>query len=52
MEFRGLDPEQARAFAARWLPACTGNDRIYRHEVFFDRSELLGAIAGAREPGS
>ena len=25
MEFRGLDTDQARAFAARWLPAWTGN---------------------------
>lgn len=24
--FDGVDPEQARQFAARWLPAWTGND--------------------------
>ena len=137
MEFRGLDPEQARAFAARWLPAWTGNrpdhlasfytedafycdpaqparvrgraallayftrllarnpdwvwtqrgslpmengflnewratipaggrsleidgvctvqlrdGRIYRNEVYFDRTELLRALAGAHETGA
>jgi hypothetical protein len=43
MQFDGMSIEEAQAFAARWLPAWSGN----RPEllVSFDRSEMLRALA-------
>jgi len=53
MTFEGLDQESARSFAEKWLPAWSGNRpellaSFYTDDAFFDRSELLRAIAGSK----
>jgi hypothetical protein len=47
MEFSGYDALQARTFAERWLPAWS-DGLIARNLVYFDRAELLRAIAEVR----
>jgi 2-hydroxychromene-2-carboxylate isomerase len=49
--FRGLSPEQAKAFAERWLPAWTGNDpdrllSFYATEAFYADPHVKAGIEG------
>ena len=51
MEFRGLDPEQAHAFAATWLPAWTGNRpehlvSFYTDDVFYSDPAIPSGVRG------
>jgi hypothetical protein len=51
MEFRGLDPDQARAFAAEWLPAWTGNRpehlvSFYAEDTFYSDPAVPKGVRG------
>lgn len=52
--FSGLDHEEARAFADRWLPAWTGNDperllAFYTEDAFYSDPAVPGGIEGRVE---
>ncbi len=49
--FSALDAEEARAFAARWLPAWTGNDperlvSFYAPDVYYSDPALAHGVRG------
>jgi hypothetical protein len=51
MQFEGLDPEQARAFAEKWLPAWTGNDperlvSFYTDDAFYSDPAVPAGVRG------
>ncbi|MCA9689525.1 MAG: nuclear transport factor 2 family protein, partial [Myxococcales bacterium] len=51
MNFTGTDPEAARAFASRWLPAWTGNDparlaAFYTDDAFYADPVVPGGVVG------
>jgi hypothetical protein len=50
-EFSGYDTDQARLFAAAWLPAWTGNDpqqlaSYYTHDTFYSDPQVPNGIRG------
>ena len=51
MEFTGLDADAARAFAARWLPAWTGNEperlaAFYAGDAFYSDPAIPEGVRG------
>lgn len=49
--FQGLDEDEAREFAARWLPAWTGNDperlaAFYTDDAFYADPGVPGGVQG------
>jgi len=51
MQFTGLDPQEARAFAARWLPAWTGNQperllAFYTDDAFYSDPAIPDGVRG------
>ncbi|MDP3939641.1 MAG: nuclear transport factor 2 family protein [Deltaproteobacteria bacterium] len=51
MSFSGLNADEARAFAARWLPAWTGNDpgllvSFYSVDAFYADPAIPGGVRG------
>jgi hypothetical protein len=51
MQFTGLDAQEARAFAERWLPAWTGNqpERLadfYADDAFYRDPAIPGGVRG------
>ena len=51
MEFRGLDPDAARAFAAGWLPAWSGNRpellaSFYTDDVYYSDPAVPQGVRG------
>ena len=51
MEFQGMNPADARAFAERWLPAWTGNDperlvAFYTDDVFYSDPAMPAGVRG------
>lgn len=54
MEFQGLNADEARAFAARWLPAWTGNDparlvSFYTEDAFYADPAVPDGVRGREE---
>jgi hypothetical protein len=50
-EFDGMDPEQAREFASRWLPAWTGNEperlaAFYTEDAFYADPGVPDGVEG------
>jgi hypothetical protein len=51
MRFQGLDAQQARAFAEKWLPAWSGNDperlvAFYTDDVFYSDPAIPDGVRG------
>jgi hypothetical protein len=51
MQFTGMDAEQAKAFADRWLPAWTGNDPerlagFYADDAFYADPAIPSGVRG------
>jgi hypothetical protein len=51
MQFEGFDKDEARAFAAKWLPAWTGNDpkrlaSFYHPDAFYSDPAIPGGVRG------
>ena len=51
MEFTGLDADAARAFAPRWLPACTGTEperlaAFYAGDAFYSDPAIPEGVRG------
>jgi hypothetical protein len=53
MDFHGLQPEQARAFAEKWLPAWSGNrpellTSFYTDDAFYRDPAVPEGVRGRR----
>ena len=51
MAFNGLTEQEGKEFAARWLPAWTGNDpellaSFYTEDVFYSDPQVPGGVEG------
>lgn len=54
MRFPGMDADEAKAFAGRWLPAWTGNqpERLadfYTHDAFYSDPTIPSGVRGRAE---
>ncbi len=57
MKFHGMNPEDARTFAARWLPAWTGNRpellaSFYTLDAVYSDPVIPGGLRGRESPPS